>query len=74
MQRKFQTLFLFREFRLKSSKISIVNYPIEAVKIERKDGTYLIPLEEFLKTKKVLEGLSKEERKILKKLRNALMD
>jgi len=73
MRKKFQIPFLFSEFHLKGSKISIVDNPIGAIKIERKDGSYLIPIEEFLKAKKLLDGLSKEERKVLRKLRNILI-
>jgi len=65
-------LFLFKEFKTKYSTIKIVNEPIKAIEICRKEGTYIIPIEEFLRTKKTLEGLSKEERKILKKLKEIL--
>ncbi|GAB6064914.1 hypothetical protein JCM9492_00060 [Aquifex pyrophilus] len=72
MEGKFKTPFLWNEFKLRNSRISLVDEPIRAVKIERKDGVYLIPLEEFVKNKKLLEGLSEEEKKFLKRLKNVL--
>ncbi|GAB6066270.1 hypothetical protein JCM9492_13630 [Aquifex pyrophilus] len=72
MEGKFKTPFLWNEFKLRHSRISLVDEPIRAVKIERKDGVYLIPLEEFVKNKRLLEGLSEEEKKFLKRLKNVL--
>ncbi|WP_164930907.1 hypothetical protein [Aquifex aeolicus] len=72
--RKCITPFLFKEIKLKNSIISIVDQPVRAIRIERRDGTYFLPIKEFLEGKKFLEGLSKEEKKVLTILKNTLQN